>query len=249
MTPREPVSVCMATYNGGRFLREQLDSILRELEAHDELLIVDDCSTDGTDETVREYASLDSRIGFFVNSHNQGVRRTFARAISLARNEIVFLSDQDDVWRPGKVASALALFSENEKIVAVLTNAMVRFEGEVEKEKLLFSETYRPRFGLISQFVRNDFIGCCMCFRRRILEAALPFPSWISMHDWWLGSVAVSFGEVRFDPKPGIIYRRHGANASPGRRRAIRVVLVSRLKDLAALAVLMWRRVAARGTV
>lgn len=249
MTPREPVSVCMATYNGAKFLGEQLDSILCELEAQDELIIVDDRSTDGTDEIARKYSSSDPRIRFFPNPRNEGVRRTFARAISIARNEIIFLSDQDDLWRPGKIRSALSFFGEGENVVAVLTNAIVRFEGEVEKEKLFFSESYRPRFGLVSQFVRNDFIGCCMCFRRRILEIALPFPSWISMHDWWLGSVAISYGEVRYDGRPGIIYRRHGNNASPGRRRPIWVIAVSRLKDLVALAVLARRRVTARGAL
>src|ERR1700716_1223777 len=95
-----PVSVVMAVYNGRKYLAEQLESVLAQLDEADELVIVDDASSDGSAAFVRELNS--PRIRLFVNARNTGVIGTFDRALRLARHELVFLSDQDDIWLPGK---------------------------------------------------------------------------------------------------------------------------------------------------
>src|ERR1700710_1739268 len=95
-------SVCMATFNGERYVGRQLESVLDQLSADDEVIVVDDCSTDGTVEAVRRLN--DPRIAVHVNDRNRREVYSFSRAISLARHQDIFLSDQDDVWLPGRVA-------------------------------------------------------------------------------------------------------------------------------------------------
>src|SRR6476469_956135 len=101
MGNRIPVSVCMATFNGERYVSRQIETILSELSSADELIVVDDCSTDRTLDVVRSIE--DSRISVHRNVSNQRQVRSFATAIALARNDILFLADQDDIWIPGRV--------------------------------------------------------------------------------------------------------------------------------------------------
>ncbi len=101
MGNRIPVSVCMATFNGERYVPRQIETILSELSSSDELIVVDDCSTDRTVDIVRSIQ--DPRISVHRNVSNQRQVRSFATAIALARNDILFLADQDDIWIPGRV--------------------------------------------------------------------------------------------------------------------------------------------------
>ena len=101
MSNRVTVSVCMATFNGERHVRRQIETILSELSGTDELIIVDDCSTDRTVEVICSIE--DPRISVHRNAYNQRQVKSFATAIALARNDVVFLADQDDVWIPGRV--------------------------------------------------------------------------------------------------------------------------------------------------
>ena len=94
------ISIAMATFNGEKYLREQIDSILAQTHQNFELVICDDCSTDGTAGILREYETQDSRIRVYVNERNIGFKKKFERAISLCKGEYIALSDQDDVWRP-----------------------------------------------------------------------------------------------------------------------------------------------------
>lgn len=241
------VSVCMATYNGELYLREQLDSILLQLRGGDELVIVDDCSKDSTSEILKSYRDKDERVKVFFNQRNLGVIRSFESALSKAANEIIFLSDQDDVWLPGRVSSCLEVFAQKAQVSAVVVNAEVLAFTECTGTGF-YPQGYTPSFSLFSQLYKNEFIGCCMGVRRRVIQLALPFARGISMHDWWLGCCALISGEVFFLNENKIYYRRHSSNASPAQRRKLVTIFRSRISDVFCFSSLLLRRVM-RGSV
>ena len=240
------VSIIMATFNGARYVDDQLQSILAQATPSDEVIIADDCSTDGTYAILVDYAQRYPTIKVVRNRRNAGVRTTFETLLSLCTREVVFLSDQDDIWTEGRKDRMLDALRHC-GYVAVLANAFVMTERGIEGS--FFSDARNPNVRSIgSNFFRNNFIGCCMAFRREVLEIALPFPASISMHDWWIGTCAMALGEVRYLAAPSLLYRRHSANQSSGTRRRWSVVLKDRGGNLLALAALLrrvmrWHRV------
>ena len=236
---RAAISVCMPTYNGARYIKEQLDSIVAQLEDNDEVIVVDDGSRDGTRSILEGFAQRDDRIRVIMNTKNVGVVGAVEIAVANASREIIFLSDQDDIWLAGKVERALSKLDQD-GIVAVLSNSEI-FVDNKSTGTLFFGSGYQPRFSIGAQLYKNDFIGCCMCFKKSILSTALPFPKRISMHDWWLGVNALAAGGVVFDEEPSILYRRHGANLSPSSRRGIASIIRSRIFDALGLFKLLRR--------
>src|SRR6185369_1264323 len=169
------VSVVMAVFNGSRFLRQQVDSVLAQLEGEDELVIVDDASTDDSLKLLR---AIDSpRIKIYCNEVNSGVRLTFQRGLQLARHEIIFLCDQDDVWLPGKRNAFVAAFSAQPSAAVVLSDAeVIDAQGAVVSTS--FMQSARGKFdgSICGTLWRNRYLGCAMAIHRRILPGALPIP-------------------------------------------------------------------------
>jgi cellulose synthase/poly-beta-1,6-N-acetylglucosamine synthase-like glycosyltransferase len=229
-----PVSVAMAAYNGIRYLDIQLRSIVRTLGPADELVVVDDGSTDGTWERLREAAAEDPRIRVHRNDGNAGVRATFERALRLVRHELVFLSDQDDVWEAGKRDAVVRAFLDDPQCVLVVTDAVV-VDGD---DRVLLPSFMASRGGFAGGFLDtlycNRYLGCAMAVRRRLLDAALPIPRLAPMHDMWLGAIAPRIGRVRYLPSRLLRYRRHDANATPLKHRTIVPMVVARLRLLLA---------------
>ncbi len=202
------ISVCMATYNGEKYIKEQLDSILIQLESNDEIIISDDGSSDRTIQIIMEYR--DPRIQLFHNSFKNLILN-FEFALKQAKGEHVFLSDQDDVRLRDKVELCL------QKLVSfdiVVSNCKVVNEN-LEIINNSFFELNNSKKGLIKNLSKNSYLGCCLAFKKEILSKALPFPTSIPMHDIWLGFVAELFFKVTFIDKPLVLYRRHGKNESP----------------------------------
>ncbi len=206
---RTPVSVCMATYNGAEFVRTQLDSILAQLGPDDEVLVQDDGSSDDTTAIVESYG--DPRIVIERNALNAGVIATFERCLARATRPIVFLSDQDDEWLPGKVEAMVACF-ENPAVTAVVTNATIVDEAGAEVGDYFSHARSGP--GVVHNFVKNSYLGCCMAVRREVLDLALPVPREVRTHDGWIGIAADLMGDVVFLPTPYVRYNRHGGNLS-----------------------------------
>jgi GT2 family glycosyltransferase len=229
---RTLVSVCMATYNGAPYLRTQLDSILAQLGPDDELLVQDDGSSDETLEIIGSYG--DPRIQIVANSSNLGVIATFERCLSRARNPIVFLSDQDDEWLPGKVDAMVAQFGDL-RVTGVVTEAVI-----VDADDTLTGESFFALMhsgpGVVHNYVKNSYLGCCMAVRREVLAVALPVPRSVRTHDGWIGITADLMGEVVFLPTPYVRYRRHGGNLSQMERFGLADVAIRRLALAAHLA-------------
>ena len=204
----------MATYNGESFIREQLTSILSQLVFDDEVWIADDGSTDDTLEIVKEFR--DPRVQIISSAKKRlGPIYNLERALYRARGNWIFLADQDDVWLPNKVAQVLAEL-ENSGADCVLHDAYFyaqKKNGIWESEKRIF-EVRPPQHGVLANVTKNSFTGCCMAFRRELLETALPFPAKLPMHDQWIGLCAEKKKKVRFLNEPLLKYRRHLHNAT-----------------------------------
>ena len=235
----EGVSILVAMYNGSRFVIEQLESILSQASAEDEILILDDRSTDESYTIVKAMEPRHAGLKVMCNELNVGVAKTFETLLLLATKDIIFLSDQDDIWVEGRKERMLAAMHEGGS-VAVLANSVIYVDGKRVRE--FFADGQRPNTSSISKnFLKNNFIGCCMAFRREILTLALPFPHRISMHDWWLASCAMAMGRVAYSDQPSLLYRRHSANLSPSTRRKWKAILTDRIGNLTAMIVLFRR--------
>ena len=201
------VSVCMATYNGEKYIREQIDSILSQLSANDELVISDDGSNDDTIDIIREYK--DERIRLYHNTRH-GVTWNFENALRHSRGDVIFLADQDDVWKPGKVERMKEWLKSS---ILVIHNADV-----VDKNGNLINEDYFSLAGVRNGFWRNlvkfRHIGCCMAFRRQLLLECMPFPRGVVCHDYWICMYALAKYGAMMEHESFLLYRRHGNNTS-----------------------------------
>lgn len=201
-------SVCVATYNGERYIEAQLRSILAQIAASDEVIVSDDGSTDRTLEIIGSIGDKRIRV---VHSTAHYFRDNFANALRHAKGEIIFLSDQDDVWLDGKYDRCIA---ELKNVDLVCTNAK-----ETDKDLNVINEdffsVYHSGTGILKNSLNNTYYGACMAFRRKVLNEALPFPETHEIgHDVWLGLVAEMTGTVRFIDTPYLLYRRHAGTVT-----------------------------------
>ncbi len=196
----------MAVYNGEKYIEEQIKSILPQLDQKDELIISDDKSTDGTISIIEKFQ--DNRIKIY-SSNGGSIIKNFENALNNATGEIIFLSDQDDIWYPNKVRISRKYLETNDLI---FSNASV-FSKNKNKNKLLYKNGSK-KTGFVKNFIKNNYIGATMAFNQKILTKALPFPSNIYMHDAWLASIAEIMAKTHYIDEPLIYYRRHGENAS-----------------------------------
>jgi glycosyltransferase involved in cell wall biosynthesis len=217
----------MTVYNSERFLKAQLGSILKELGPEDELVISDDGSTDRTMSIIA--GMKDRRIRAVENSpERRGVIQNFQNAIERCRNDIVVLSDHDDVWLPGRIARVREVFESNKNVTLVVCNA----EVIDEEDRVIHPSFYVLRNsgqGALKNFVKNSYIGSCMSFRRTVLQLVLPIPKKVPMHDMWIGILNDIFFESIFISEVLVRYRRHSSNISRPRRFPIQKIFVSRV--------------------
>jgi glycosyltransferase involved in cell wall biosynthesis len=197
----------MATWNGEAYIVQQLESILSQLGPFDELIVSDDGSTDKTLEILESYSE---KIRVVAVSRVGGVVKNFERALSSAKNPIIILSDQDDVWLPGKVDLIRNCLSRAEMLI---TNADVVDSTLASMNCDLF-DFVKFRRGFINNFISPKYVGCCMAFHKKILDIALPFPSNIQWHDWYLSLIGELLYTVECSPVKTLLFRRHSTNSS-----------------------------------
>lgn len=204
------ISVCMATHNGERFIGRQLESILSQLAADDEVIVSDDSSIDGTVGIVNGFG--DPRIRLLQGNTFYSPIFNFEHALKQATGEIIVLADQDDVWLENKVAVIRAKFA-----VKPHRYYLIALDGYVvDEHETITSDSILARLNAGKGFWKNIFdnryLGCCLAFTRELLEIALPFPRRIPMHDMWLGQLCELAGETEFVGEKTILYRKHGAS-------------------------------------
>lgn len=227
------VSVAMAVYNGSRYVKEQLDSILKQLDKADEICISVDPSNDGSEELLRQIAGTEGRIRLSQGPGN-GIIANFEHAISMCKGDIIFLSDQDDVWEADKVSFVKKCF---EKTGAILVMHDARIMDE-QLETVIYESFYRlknSRKGLIKNIIKNSYMGSAMAFKKELVPHILPIPKNISMHDQWIGLVAEKKGTVIFTSRKLMQYRRHGTNVSGLSHADIKSMLLWRIQMIKAI--------------
>lgn len=219
------ISVAMATYNGEKYIKEQIDSIISQLNTDDEIVISDDGSTDKTIEIIKSYK--DKRIKIYDGPHD-GIKQNFANAISKCHGRYIFLSDQDDIWLENKVKIILSTF-EKKKCICVTHDAIVFNSSNNEVIFNSFFSFRNSKKGIIKNVIKNSYIGCCMAFDASLKNKVLPIPNAIVMHDQWIGLLSEKYGESVFIANKLIKYRRHGENASNLKHQKVINMLINRI--------------------
>ena len=234
------VSVCIATYNGMRNISEQLESILREIHETDEVVIVDDCSADGTYEYLMTLN--DPRIRLTRNSINLGHVRTFATAMNLAQGRYIMLSDQDDVWIPGRRRALIDLLSTAS--VAASSFQELRPSNRLTEPTLRFkTDEIRSGGAVLRDLMAGSapYFGCVMALRADLRSSLLPVPPWVEAHDHWVALAGGFRGGVAVSKHVTTLRRIHGGNLTPQSARSIRSVVFTRLLLLRSALVLRFR--------
>ena len=237
---RGQVSVCMAAYNGAAHIEEQIASILPQLAAGDELVIVDDASTDNTAKIVE--ALEDPRIRLIRSAANRGYVKTFEAALTASTGEYVFLSDQDDVWIPGRVDAMVAELQEYE-VVASNFGYFGQDPRKIGSLRLRASDSNRRLANLLALWIGvRPYYGCAMGFRRSVRDVILPLPGFLTeTHDQWIAMVGNLRGSITHLESNTLNRRLHESNATPKKARSLLLILRSRIMLARAFAVAVAR--------
>ena len=221
------ISVCMATYNGCKYVKAQVSSILLQLRADDELIIVDDKSTDITVQILESFN--DFRIKIIKNEINLGITKNFEKAINNASGDLIFLSDQDDIWDENKVSIISNIFKQQD--IDILIHDAIVVDGNYKPIHQSLFKYRNSSSGLLKNMLSNTYIGCCIAFRKEILNLVLPIPSQQGIHhDFWIGMISEAFGlKIKFLDSKLISFVRHGNNNSTLKKRKMPIVLYERL--------------------
>ena len=218
-------SVALCTYNGEKYIKEQLDSILNQTVPVDEIVICDDISNDATHDIINQYCvKFPNIIKFHINEVNLRSVKNFEKAISLCTNEIIFLSDQDDIWHLEKVKHFIAYFENHPKIDVVASNGFCIDDNSKIHEKyavwdvpqFLTERGVAFNYHKIICYVSNIATGASMAFRKSICDEILPFPIMKDFHhDEWIAILASKRNAFVMLPEKYFYYRIH-ANQQVG---------------------------------
>ena len=215
------ISVCIATYNGSKYIKEQLQSILKQLGEEDEIIISDDGSTDDTVNIIRGVS--DNRIRVVNHTKDASYKNlsvasflfasyNFENAIMHARGNIIYLSDQDDVWAPDRIEKTLPLMGNNDLVMCNFS--LIDENSTMVLEKYLSKDPAGKT--LFWNLWKIPFRGCCMTIKREVLLQSMPLPSQCVCHDIWIGTYLVHKGyKYTFINEPLHYYRSHTTNVSP----------------------------------
>jgi len=237
--PLSEVSVCMASYNGSAHISEQLVSILGELAATDEVVVVDDGSTDDTVSIVRGFR--DPRIKVFTSATNHGHVAAFERAISLASHPFILLADQDDIWVPGRRQLMLEGLARHD----VVASNHREFDGgstTVGRPAVARSVAQTP-INVVSSLAlgTSPYFGCAMGLSAKAKSLALPIPRFVEAHDHWIALVGARLGGVYVIKENTVLRRIHAGNLTPASRRSLAAIVLTRLRLVLSLVVLLTR--------
>ena len=215
----EKIDVLLATYNGEKYIEEQIESILNQTYKNINLIISDDKSTDGTIEILKKYENKDERITAYFQKENLGYVKNFEFLLKQVKSNFYMLSDQDDVWLPEKIEKSMETLKMQDA-------DLVFGDLEIVDEKL---NTVNPSFGdfmLLNRkinkcidsyevnYLYNCVTGCTILSKKKFLEKILPIPSNSKylIHDYWIALIVALNGKLAYIPEKYIKYRQHGNN-------------------------------------
>ena len=231
------IDVCLACYNGEKYIGEQIGSILNQISDNSRLIVSDDGSTDATLSIVRAFE--DSRI-ILLKGPGLGVVKNFEYLCNFSKGDVVFLSDQDDIWAENKV---VRMCEELLNADLVVSNAFLLGDNQsLGVYEDLFSWR-RPSPKIWRTIYKNGYVGCTMAFRKNLLPLALPFPSGIPMHDQWIGLIGICNGRTKIIEDKLIYFRRHSSNVTSFESRRSKFLIV---RDRVFISFLIVLRISAR---
>jgi glycosyltransferase involved in cell wall biosynthesis len=222
------LSVAMCTYNGEKYIKEQLESILNQTVAVDEIVICDDGSKDKTIEIIGQIQLENpNKISLYKNPANLGSNKNFEKAISICTGDYIFLSDQDDIWKENKVEKIIQYFSKNELAEAVFSNGdLINNKTEKNKNNTLWNSVFfienqldKPinLFKLIGS-KRNMVTGATLCIKKETKGFILPFPCIKKYyHDEWIAIIIASRKKLGYITDELISYRIHSGQQIGGK--------------------------------
>lgn len=218
------ISIVLCTYNGAKYIEEQLESLKRQSIFINEYIICDDNSSDNTCIKIEKYKEKNPELNIklFKNSVNKGVIKNFEFGLNRASGDYIAFCDQDDVWLPNKIKDSLNKMKKMEKeyginmpllvhtdLCVVDENLKIINNSFYKKEKI---KIYRGKDVFKALFLKNSVVGCTMMINKTAKNLVLPFPKNIIMHDYWIALVVASIGRVEFLNKSTIKYRQHKDN-------------------------------------
>lgn len=215
----DTIDILLPTYNGEKYIKEQLDSILSQDYQKIRLLISDDCSKDNTVSILKEYEQKDSRIKVFLQEENLGVIRNIEFLLKQVQSDYYMLADQDDVWLSEKVSKSIEkLKEENADLVfgdlKVVDQNLQEIYPSFNDFMLLSDKIQKYLSTNKLNYLYNCVTGCTILSKKSVIEKALPLPknSKYMLHDHWIGLVASLHGKIAYLKEPYILYRQHGNN-------------------------------------
>ncbi|MCQ2199983.1 MAG: glycosyltransferase [Paludibacteraceae bacterium] len=202
------ISIAIATYNGAKYLREQLDSLYRQTRVPDEVVVSDDCSTDSTRAILEEYHQSHGLI-YIANEHNLGFNRNFENALMHTTGDYVLICDQDDIWFDNKVETLYNTIIKYDasKPAAVSSTTIDYVDGVPTRDHTT------PRLTWKHMLQGHGCQGCCAILNRALLDKVLPLnlPKGM-MYDAYIGFVACMLGNWENIGTPLMYYRHHSSN-------------------------------------
>ena len=209
------ISIAMTTYNGEKYLRNQLDSILNQSISDFELVICDDCSKDSTREILKDYANRDSRIKIILNESNLGFKRNFEKALLNCSGDYIALSDQDDIWEKEHLQILMKTIGTN-MLTCGDSQCFIENDGQM-KDIFKLSELEFDLSVLKSNedilkrifFRGNPYQGAAMLMKKEFLDIVLPIPTDISFHDVWFALCAACNNSFVYVNEIVNNYRQH----------------------------------------
>lgn len=212
------ISIALASYNGSKYIREQLDSIIAQTYQDFELIVCDDCSTDNTMQILKEYAAKDCRIKINANEHNIGFKKNFEKAVSLCSGQFIALSDQDDIWLPNHLEVLYNNIGDNAVAVgdAILMDGKGKDFGMNLKYQMGIDRQYHNSLEMALTILcyRNWMQGASMLLNRKYIGYFLPMPDCVKFHDVWISLIACLHSKLAFIDTPVTKYRQHANNTS-----------------------------------
>jgi len=212
------ISVVMATYNGEQYLKEQIDSILSQTLAPQELIVCDDCSTDGTVAILEQYQQR-RLLTYIINEKRLGLIGNFKKAVALAsQDNCVALSDQDDIWLPDKLMSSAALLEQMDNNVPCLVHTDLTL---IDGQNTVLNNSFKDelaqngyKHNLQTLLFANFVTGCTVLMNPKLRYSFAHMPDDIKFHDAWIALFASAFGAVAEISAPMVRYRKHENNVS-----------------------------------
>ena len=233
----EKVDILLATYNGEKYIREQIESILNQTHKEFRLLISDDGSTDGTRNILNEYKEKDNRVKIFFQERNLGVVKNFEFLLNKVEAKYYMFSDQDDIWKEEKIEKSLNKIEEGYDLVysdleVVDENLNVTYSS-YWKLKGIYNKI--KKYNNFKSLYLNNFVtGCTIISKKELINSFMPLPntSKFVLHDYWISLIISQNGKIAYIEEPLIKYRQHKNNKVGSKKKSDELKTIDEIRSL-----------------